>query len=744
VKVVGQELPRVEILEKVTGQSLFGADMGLAGPILCGKILHSPHAHARIKRIDTTGAERLTGVKAVITARDLPSVRYGNFVKDEEYFACTKVRYVGDRVAAVAAVDEETAREALRLIELEYELLPSLMDGLEAIREGAPLIHEDFAQYEVVAAGMEGLKGNVCAHKRVVQGDVERGFREADKIFEHRFYTPMVHQTYMEPHAVLARVDASGKATVWVPTQAQFPLRAAIAEILRMPMTRVRVIPTEVGGGFGGKIAPTIEPAAIELARKSRMAVRILMSRAEDFQCATPRHPCHMRYKTGVMLDGTLVGREIELVFATGASLGIGAIIAQSGALRAPGPYRIPHLKIDSACVYTNTSSCAAYRAPAGPQLAFASESQIDIIARELGIDPVEIRLRNAAEEGDKIPTGITLRDVHVRETLLRAAAAIEWKKKPPEKNRGRGIAIAHWLVGGMASTAGVKLNEDGTVAVMTGVVDLSGAVTSVAQIVAEVLGVSLADVQIRTADTDFAPHSTQSSGSQALRSVGGAAKLAAEDVRRQITEVAADNLEAEPADLVVEEKMVYVRGSREKALTLGEVARLSLSHKRGPIVSAQSLASFPTQPAFTTHVADVEVDEQTGRIKILRYIAVQDVGKAINPLSVRGQIEGGVVQGIGQAMSEVCKFANGRMENPNFLDYKIPSSLDVPRIEVHLVEHDAEGGPFGAKGVGEPPIIPPPAVIANAVADAVGVRIHDLPLTPEKVLKALGEKNRA
>lgn len=742
MKVVGKELPRVEVLEKVTGQSLFGADVRLPGRVLCGRILGSPYAHALIKRIDTSKAERLPGVKAVITAKDLPPVRYGDFVKDEKYFADRKVRYVGDRVAALAALEEEIADEALRLIEVEYEPLPALIDAFEAMRSEAPLIHEEFAEYPA-SHSVENRKGNVCLHKQILQGDVERGFKESDRIFEHRFYAPMVHQTYIEPHAVLARFDASGKATVWVPTQAQFVVRAAIAEILDLPMTKVRVIPTEIGGGFGGKIATTIEPAAVALARKSRLPVQITMSRAEDFQSTTPRHPCHMRYRTGVKLDGTLMAREIELVFATGAYTGSGAIIAQGGLARAPGPYHIPHLKIDSYCVYTNTASCAAYRAPAGPQLAFASESQIDIIARELGIDPLEIRLKNAVEEGDKTAAGAALKNVHAKETLIKAAEAIGWKTKPRIKNRGCGIALAHWLVGGMASSAGVKLNEDGTVAVMTGVVDLSGSITSLAQIVAEVLAVYLEDVHVRTADTDFAPHSTISAGSQALRSMGSAAKLAAEEVKRQIMEVAADKLEANPGDLIVEDKRVYVSGAKEKGLSLASVARLALSHRRGPIVSTQSVGSFPSQPAFTTHAADVEVDPETGRVKILRYVAIQDVGTAINPLSVRGQIEGGVMQGLGQALSEYFTFRDGKIINPNFLDYKIPSSLDAPKIEVQLVEHMAEGGPFGAKGVGEPPIIPPPAVIANAVFDAVGARIYDLPLTPEKIVRAIRERKK-
>jgi len=743
MKVIGQGLPRVEILEKVTGESVFGADVRLSSPLLFGKILGSPHAHARIKSIDTTKAERLPGVKAVVTAQDLPAVRYGRFVRDEEYFARTKVRLVGDRIAAVAALDEETAEEALRLIKVDYEVLRPVTDALEAMREGAPLIHEEYDRYHAISM-MEGRKGNICYHKKTVQGDIERGFQEADRIFEHRFYAPMVHQTYIEPHAVLARVDASGKVTVWVPTQAQFFIRQSVAEIFELPLIKVRVIPTEIGGGFGGKLLPTIEPAAVALARKSGMAVQIVMSRAEDFQVANPRHPCHMRYKTGVKLDGTIVAREVEVVLGTGAYCGIGAVTCQRVEMLAAGPYRIPNVKIDLFCVYANHANCGPYRAPAGPQLAFASESQIDIIARELELDPVEMRLKNAIEEGDTTPaSGGPLKSVHAKATLLKVAEAAHWRVKPREKNRGRGIALGYWLVGGYASSAGVKLNEDGTVTVMTGVVDLSGTVTSLGQIVAEVLGVELDDVHVRTADSDFAPHSTISAGSQGLRSMGTATKMAAEEVKKQIMEVAADKLEAETSDLMVEGKRVYVRGSIEKGLSLGQVAQLSLVHKQGPIVSIQSSSHFPNQPAFSAHVTDVEVDPETGGVKILRYVAAQDVGTAINPLSVRGQIQGSVMQGLGQALSEACTFANGKMLNPSFLDYKIFSSLDAPRVEVYLVEHAAEDGPFGAKGIGEPSIIPVPAAVANAVRDAVGVSIFDLPLTAERVLKAIQEKNQ-
>jgi len=408
------------------------------------------------------------------------------------------------------------------------------------------------------------------------------------------------------------------------------------------------------------------------------------------------------------------------------------------------GPYRIPNAKIDLSAVYTNHADCGPYRAPAGPQLAFASESQIDLIARELGLDPVQMRLKNLVEDGDQTPaSGGPLKDVHGKETLQKAAEAAQWGTPLGGKNRGRGIALGYWLVGGMASSAGVKLNEDGTVTVMTGVIDLSGTVTSLGQIVAEVLGVDLADVHVRTADSDFAPHSTISAGSQGLRSMGTATKLAAEEVASQIKQVASDKLEADATDLELEGKRVYVRGSVEKGLSLAQVAQLSLTHKRGPIVSVQSTPPFPNQPAFSAHVVDVELDPETGRIHLLRYVATQDVGTAINPLSVVGQVQGAVLQGLGQAMSEGCVFVNGKMLNPTFLDYKIFSSLDAPTIEVHLVEHPAGTGPFGAKGIGEPSLIPAPAAVANAISDALGVRICELPLSPERVLGALQAQTR-
>ena len=740
MKVVGQELPRVEILEKVTGQSVFGADVVPGGKVLHGKMVLSPHAHARITAIRTERAQRLPGVKAVVTAADVPAIRYGNFVRDEEYFARTKVRYVGDRIAAVAAVDEETAEEAARLVEVDYEVLPAVTSGPEAMAPDAPVLHEGYAEYWTQPS-VEDRRGNVCGHKQITRGDVERGFAEADRIFEHRFHAPMVHQTYIEPHTALARFDASGKATVWVPTQAQFPLRAAIAQILQMPMTKVRVIPTEIGGGFGGKLSPTIEPAAVALARKARQPVRIIMTRGEDFQGTNPRHPFHLRYKTGVKLDGTITAREIELVLGTGYSAGSGVMISQGAAVRCPGPYRIANLKIDSYCVYTNTPTCGAYRGPAGPQLTFASESQIDIIARELGIDPLEMRLRNAFENGDETPAGARLKDVHASETLRKAAAVMNERPKPAGENIGRGLAVAHWLVGGMASSAGVKLNEDGTIGILTGVVDLSGASTSLAQIVAEVLGVALDDVHVRTADTDFAPHSTISAGSQALKSMGSAVLLAAREVRRQIQQVAGDKLEADPGDLELDDNNVFVKGSPERSVSLRAVGHLALEHERGPIVSTQSVSRLTPHPAMAAHAAEVAVDPETGHVRILRYVAVQDVGTAINPLSVRGQVEGGVMQGLGQALSEACTFTDGRMDNPNLLDYKIFSALDAPAVEVHLIQHPCDSGPLGAKGVGEPPIIPPPAVMANAVFDAVGVRIHDLPITPEKIVTAIKAK---
>ena len=741
MKVVGQELPRVEILEKVTGQSVFGADVVPGGKVLHGKMVLSPHAHARITAIRTERAQRLPGVKAVVTAADVPAIRYGNFVRDEEYFARTKVRYVGDRIAAVAAVDEETAEEAARLVEVDYEVLPAVTSGPEAMAPDAPVLHEGYAEYWTQPS-VEDRRGNVCGHKQITRGDVERGFAEADRTFEHRFHAPMVHQTYIEPHTALARFDASGKATVWVPTQAQFPLRAAIAQILQMPMTKVRVIPTEIGGGFGGKLSPTIEPAAVALARKARQPVRIIMTRGRRLPGHQPQTPVppaiqdrrqarrhHHRPGNRVGAGYRVLGR-----FRRDDQPGGGGAI--SGSLpyrqsqdrqllrlhqhphlrRLPGPRRTAaHVRLRVADRHHRPGTGHRPRGDASPGT----------------------RSRTATRP----PPAPGSRDVYASETLRKAAAVMDERPKPAGENIGRGLAVAHWLVGGMASSAGVKLNEDGTIGILTGVVDLSGASTSLAQIVAEVLGVALNDVHVRTADTDFAPHSTISAGSQALKSMGSAVLLAAREVRRQIQQVAGDKLEADPGDLELDDNNVFVKGSPERSVSLRAVGHLALEHERGPIVSTQSVARLTPHPAMAAHAAEVAVDPETGHVRILRYVAVQDVGTAINPLSVRGQVEGGVIQGLGQALSEACTFTDGRMDNPNLLDYKIFSALDAPAVEVHLIQHPCDSGPLGAKGVGEPPIIPPPAVMANAVFDAVGVRIHDLPITPEKIVTAIKAK---
>lgn len=558
--------------------------------------------------------------------------------------------------------------------------------------------------------------------------------------------------------------DATGTRQVPVDQLFLGPGRTALRDGEILTAVLVPALPARAGSAFQRCVRTAMDIALVNCAAFVRLdgddpdtvaEARIALgavgptplrtASAENcLQTTNPRHPFHLRYKTGVKHDGTITAREIEVVLGTGFSAGSGVMISQGAAVRAPGPYRIPNLKIDSYCVYTNTSTCGAYRGPAGPQLAFASESQMDIIARELGIDPVEMRLRNAMVDGDETPAGAPLEDVHAKETLLKAAEAMNAVPKPPGNNVGRGMAMAHWLVGGMASSAGVKLNEDGTVAILTGLVDLSGASTSLAQIAAEVLGVSLDDVHVRTADTDFAPHSTLSAGSQALKSMGGAVLLAAREAKRQIQQVAADKLEADPGDLELDGNNVFVKGSPERSVTLREVDQLALEHERGPIVSTQSVSRLTPHPAMAAHAAEVEVDPETGHVRIHRYVAAQDVGTAVNPLSVRGQIEGGVMQGLGQALSEACTFTDGKMDNPNLLDYKIFSALDAPPVEVHLIQHPCASGPLGAKGVGEPPIIPPPAVMANAVFDAVGVRIHDLPITPEKIVKALKGKRSA
>lgn len=738
--VIGRSIPRVDAPEKVTGRARYGADLHLPG-MLYGKVLRSSLPHARILRIDTSHAEQLVGVVTVITARDVPAVRYGMMVWDEAIFAGDKVRHVGDRVAAVAAESEAVAEEALELIRVEYEELPPLFDPEEALRPDAPLIHEDWESYN--AAGYPGMplmterRGNMAGHNSIHFGDVEQGFTAADLILEETYTTPMVHQAYLEPHAVVVEVDGEGRIHVWTSTQASFGLRALLSQSLQVPPERIVLTPAYVGGGFGGRHSLVAAHVCAALALKARRSVQLVFSRAEEFCGATPRHPATIRVKSGVKRDGALVARDLRAVFNTGAYSDFGVILAGTACGMACGVYRIPNVRAEGYVVYTNAPNCGAYRAPGAPQMTFAVESHMDSLARQLNIDPLEFRLKNLMQPGDLSLMGLKLNN-SPRTVLKKAAEGIGWGS-PVGKNRGKGLACSEHPVIPMETSIALTIQENGSVEILSGAIDLGGTNTAVAQIVAEELGLAFEEVRMVTADTNTALEAPPSGGSWITYNVGNAALKAARDVRQKLLEFAAREMDVEPAKLELRGKEVVVRDLPGRSLPIGELSRLHRS-ATGELIRGQCLKEIlpPSSSIFVAQGVEVEVDPETGNVVVLRVVTAQDAGKAVNPMAVEGQFVGGVSQGIGYGLSEEMILAGGAVQNPTLMDFKLPTALDMPPVETAIVEEASEHGPFGIKGVGEPPCIPTAAAIANAVCAAIGARVKELPLKPERVLAAL------
>jgi xanthine dehydrogenase molybdenum-binding subunit len=739
--LLGKRLPKPDAMNRVTGRMLYADDMTLPG-VLAGKILGSPVAHGRIRRLDISKAERLPGVYAVVTAKDAPTTYYGGIIRDKLMFARDIVRYHGDPIAAVAADNVDIAEEALHLIDLDIDALPILIDPKQAA-ESSILIHQNWEGYTAIPD--LGRHGNVTSSGRMQWGDVEQGFAQSDHVFEDRFEVSMAHQTYIEPRASMAAVEPDGRISVWSTTQGVFPLRDRLAHIFGLPMTKLRVVPTEIGGGFGGKIAPVTEPVAILLSQRTGRPVKVTYKRDEDFLSTTPRRPAVIEMKTGVMQDGRLVARQARAYFGNGAyHIGTGYNFGAGMAGRLAGPYNIPHVDLYACTVYTNQPPCGAYRAPGSPQLTFAMESQIDMIAARLGLDALDIRKKNALRVGDHTPIGDLENAADLGQMLERIERESGWRK-PKGKNRGRGIAVGFWSSRGMPGSNTLKLNGDGTIAITTGSVDLSGSHTSLQQIAGEELGVGIDQVGIRTGDTDTAPVAPVSAGSNIIRSMGATVKVAAEQLRQQILEITAGQLEANVDDLEIRQGRVQVKGTPDRGMTFRDVyAVAAMSHGGPPAASASSPMQGRTIQ-YAPQVAEVEVDPDTGEVKVLHITVVQDAGFAINPMSVEGQMEGGATQSLGYGLAEQMLFdrQSGRNSNPGFLDYKIPSALDVPHIKSVIVEVPAKDTIYGARGVGEPPIVATATAIANAVADAIGTHITALPLTPERVVAAVRNAKR-
>jgi len=734
-------------MEKVTGRARFGADVHLPG-MLYGQVVRSPYPHARIKKIDTSRARAHPGVRAVITGADFPALD-SDAVKDlgegaielryasQLIMARDKVVFQGQPVAAVAAVSLQAAREAARLVEVEYEPLPVVQEALAAMEPGAPLIHDDLCT--VVPGGAKAQRpSNVAKHVQHERGDVEAGFAAADVVVEREFRTAMVHQGYIEPQNAAASWEPDGRLTVWTSTQGHFSVREQLADLLQMPVGRIKVMPMEVGGGFGGKVQVYLEPVAALLSRQAGRPVKMWMSRAEVFTGTGPASGTYIRCKMGATKDGRIVAAQLYMVYDAGAFPGspVGA-----GAVTGLSPYRIPNLRVDGFDVVTNKPRVQSYRAPGAPQAAFAVETVIDELAEALGMDPVELRLRNAAAEGDRLVHGVPFTRIGFREVLAAVRDHPHYRAPLPDGDGtvayGRGVAAGLWIGGSGTSTVHLTFNPDGTVNLIAGSPDLSGSRVSLAMIVAEELGLDPHDVRPTIADTDTVGHNDVTGGSRVTYATGTACWRAAQDAIAQLKPRAAQLLEADAGAIEFGGGEFWVRDAPDRRIGIKQVMA-QLKKTGGPIVARGVVNRLKSAPAFGAHIVDVRVDLETGKVDIVRYTAVQDAGKAIHPSAVEGQMQGGATQGIGWALFEEYVFDQGLMRNPTFLDYRLPTALDVPMIDTVIVEVPASDGPYGVRGVGEVPIVPPVAAIANAVYRATGVRIRELPITPERVWRAL------
>ena len=751
---VGKNVPRVDAEIKVTGEAMFTTDVRLPN-MLWGRMLRSPLPHAKILNIDTSKAERLVGVKAVITGRETPFV-FGVSHMDQTPLQTEKVRYVGDPVAAVAAVNLDTALEALDLIQVDYEPLPAVFDPEEAMQAGAPIIHE-------------GVERNIAANPRYNIGDVEKAFQKADHVFEDRLETQRVAHVCPEPHNCVAVWDHSGKLTFYYCSQMPSVTRVQLSKALGIPESKIRVITNHVGGGFGSRATSKfpMDFAAIVLAKKAGRPVRIEYTRDEEFIYSTFRHKFIMTVKTGIKNDGTITGRHITNVCDNGAYSDYGPVVTNVGGAMQGTLYRFMDYRYDGYTVYTNLPYGGAMRGIGNPQVHYAGETQLNMIADRLGMDPLELRLKNAVRTGDETASGAILQSCGLAECLEEAADKIGWKEKRahPVPNRGLGIACGVHFTGVRLSPgidadfagATLTVNDDGSVNLATSCVDIgSGSSTALTQIAAEVLGIEIEKINTIFGDTETCPMGWGSRASRNTAIGGMAVQKAAEDARKQILKAAGEKLEVHPDDLDIRNSTVFVKSAPSKSLDVADVVRFNRYRKDGQAVMAKSHWDAPSQLAdpvtgrgnfsmafsFGAKAIEVEVDPGTGQIKVLDVAASQDLGKAINPLGAIGQIEGAVHMGLGFAMSEEIVLDDvGRMKNNYLLDYRVLTPLDMPPVSSILVETDDRAGAFGAKGVGEMATIGTPDALVSAVASATGLYITDLPITPEKVLMALKRK---
>ncbi|MCL6648271.1 MAG: xanthine dehydrogenase family protein molybdopterin-binding subunit [Chloroflexi bacterium] len=746
-RVIGTRPLRPDGVDKVTGRALYGADITLPGTLV-GKVLRSPYAHARIRRIDTTTAADLPGVRAVMTAADLPEPTTGMADVGEasasfhdltrNVMAREKVLYYGHAVAAVAAESAAIAEQALQLIQVEYEPLPPVLSLRAALQPDAPLLHEDLRTNEL--GQLSDRPSNIAAHARFVKGDPAAGFAEAEVVVERTYTTTMVHQGYIEPHATTAFWNADGQLTVWTTTQAPFAIRDNLATLLGVPVARIRVVPTEIGGGFGGKLSPYLEPLAAVLSRKSGAPVRMVMTRAEELQATGPTSGTEIQVKLGARRDGTIVAAEASLFYEAGAFPGSSV---RFGALCMFAPYDIPHIRLDAYDVVVNKPKVAAYRAPGSPAAMFAGESAIDELAERLGMDPILLRLKNSARVGTRMANGIPFTQPVGNIKLLEALRDSEHYRSPLPAptgtlRYGRGLAMGFWPNAPLKSSCFATVNPDGSVTLVEGNPDIGGTRASLAMQLAETLGIPYEKVKPQVADTDSVGYNDATGGSRTTFTGGIAVYELGQDLKRQLVERARLLWQLGPEAEIRYEQGVIIGPAEGQRLTFEELAA-QLFKTGGPVVGRASVSPRHVGFAFSCHLVDLAVDCETGKVTILRYTAAQDVGRAVHPAYVEGQIQGGVAQGVGWALNEEYVYdEQGRLLNDTLLDYRMPTALDLPQIETILIEEPHPLHPFGVRGVGEAPIVPPLAAVANAISHALGVRFTDLPISPRRIVEAL------
>jgi CO/xanthine dehydrogenase Mo-binding subunit len=753
-KVIGTRPIRPDGTDKVTGRAQYGADIRLTG-MLYGKVKRSPHAHAVIKRIDASRALALPGVKAVVTRADFAEPSAG--ANDGEEGPATPLRYLLDRViagkkalfkghavAAICATDPHLAEDALDLIDVEYEVLPAVFDVREAMVDGAPVLHDDLRTREqtVLAVDSPDKPTNVASHRQFIKGDPAQGFAEADVIVEREFETSRYHQGYIEPQNATAYWNKDGHISIWASTQGLFGVRNSVSQLLQVPVSQITVNAMEIGGGFGGKLGVYLEPLAAILSKKSGKPVKLTMTRDEVFEATGPTSATYTRVKMGAKRDGTIVAAEAYLAYEGGAYPGSPVGGGMNGVF---APYDIPHQRIDGYDVVVNLSKTAAYRAPGTPAGMFAGEAVVNELAERLGIDPIELRLKNASKEGTERANGQKFRRIGAQEVMEAIRDHPHYRSELQGENRGRGIALGFWGNGGGETSSSASVNVDGSVSLVLGSVDIGGTRASIAMQLAETLGIGADQVIPKVVDTDSVGFTGNTGGSRITFAGGWAAHDLGQEMRRKLIARAAKIWECEP-DAVTYGDDGTLSGppdaeGKERSFTFKQLAA-QLPRTGGTIDVGVNINYNSQGPAFAGHIVDVEVDPDTGKTTVLRYTAVQDVGTAVHPSYVEGQIQGGVAQGAGMALLEEYYLgADGRVQNASFLDYRMPTALDLPMIETVLVEVPNPGHPYGVRGVGEVPIVPPLAAIQTAVYNATGLRFTKLPMSPRVVLEGLLDK---